>query len=94
MTRYLNTPITLVWGILAALMIVSWMVGDGYLPGDRSTAGQITIALMVIAFFKVRLVMLHFMEAKVAPLALRLLVELYVLGVCATVLLMYFRSPA
>ncbi|KRC54217.1 hypothetical protein ASE19_08505 [Nocardioides sp. Root79] len=36
------------------------------------------LALLVIAFVKVRLVALHFMEVRDAPLALRLLVEGYV----------------
>lgn len=52
--------------------------------------GAITVVIMVMAFFKVRLVLLHFMEAKTAPLFLRLMVEFYVVGVCALVLFMYF----
>ncbi len=91
MTRYLATPITAVWVILAALMALSWLIGNQYQAGDSETARYVTVALMVVAFFKVRLVMLHFMEAKDAPFGLRLLAEAWVVGVGFMVLLMYFN---
>jgi len=93
MTRYLSTPITIVWLVLAALMVLSWLIGNRYESADASGIGTITVALMVIAFLKVRVVMFHFMEAKVAPLALRLLADAWVVGVCLIVLLMYFAPP-
>ena len=93
MTRYLNTPVTIVWLILAALMALSWVIGTRYETANVDGVATITIALMILAFFKVRMVMLHFMEAKVAPFALRLMVELWVAGVCLIVLFMYFRPP-
>jgi hypothetical protein len=92
-TSYFSNPIFVVWCLLAGLTGVSWVLGDSYRPGDLDSAGAFTIALMVLAFFKVRLVILHFMEAKAAPLRLRILVEGWVIGVCLMVLVMYFRTP-
>ena len=93
MAGFFKNPVNLVWTLLACLTGVAWMIGDSYQPGDIDGAKSFSATLMVLAFFKVRLVLMHFMEVKIAPLALRLIVELYVVGVCAMVLVMYFRPP-
>ena len=91
MVDFIKNPINLVWGALAILTGIAWFMGDQVGAED---AGRTATALLVIGFFKVRLVILHFMEARIAPWGLRLIVEAYVLGVCAVVLLMYFRPPS
>ena len=91
MAAFLKNPINLVWGVLAFLTGIAWFMGDQVAAED---AGRTAAVLLVMSFFKVRLVILHFMEARIAPWGLRLIVEAYVLGVCAVVLLMYFRPPS
>ena len=48
---------------------------------------------MLVAFIKVRLVGLHFMELRSAPLALRTLFEAYVVVVFTVVIVMYVQAP-
>lgn len=80
---------TWIWLLLLVLTLTSWEVGSG-LGADPGHA-VVTTALMVVAFFKVRLVGLHFMELKIAPLPLRALFEAWVVIVCILVLAIYFH---
>jgi len=88
LTTLLKSRITLIWLILIAATLISWRVGtDGAVGAHLAT----TIVLLV-AFIKVRLVGLHFMELRYAPLALRLIFEAYCLVVCATLVIMYLAT--
>lgn len=78
-----------VWLILMLATGVSWWLGtlegvNGFV--SAATAG---VLLMLVAFFKVRLVICHFMEVRHAPAALRLLCEAWVVGVCGLIIAMY-----
>lgn len=83
---------TWIWLLLVALTTMSWEVGDG---GATASAGigtsLVTPLLLLVAFFKVRLVGLHFMELRTAPLPLRILFESWVAAVCGLLLLIYFQ---
>jgi hypothetical protein len=70
--------LTLVWAVLLALTFGSFVVG---IEQSADFAGAAAIAIIGIALFKVRLIGLHFMDVRVAPTALRLLFEGYVLVV-------------
>lgn len=74
--------ITTVWLLLvAATCISAWLglrVDDAVEPSASSS-----VMILVIAMFKVRLVIQHFMEVRHAPWPLRLICEVWVLGVCA-----------
>jgi len=48
--------------------------------------------VLIVAFYKARLVGLYFMELRDAPLPLRLFLEGYCLIVCTTLVVMYFTS--
>jgi hypothetical protein len=48
----------------------------------------------VLAFFKVRLIGLEFMELKTAPPALRVAFEVWVVGICALLLTLYWQAGA
>ncbi len=85
-----NNSFTIVWLLLAALTCVSWFLGDNYQTVSPQSAKYFTTALMLLAFFKVRLVILHFMETKKAIIPLRVALELWVVGVCAMILCLYF----
>ena len=83
----LRRPASLVWLLLmAATVITTW-----WLSKDAFSAVVGTVAIFVIAAYKVRLVLLHFMELRHAPLALRLAFEAWVLGVTAAVLGLYLQ---
>ncbi|WP_179467904.1 cytochrome C oxidase subunit IV family protein [Mycolicibacterium vinylchloridicum] len=70
--------LTFVWAVLLALTFGSFVVG---IEQSADFAGAAAIAIIGIALLKVRLIGLHFMDVRVAPTALRVLFEGYVLVV-------------
>lgn len=81
-----------VWAALAAATLASWWLGidEGGAPGDGASAA--TVAVIVIAFVKIRFVGRHFMELRHAPLALRLILDAYVVIVCSTLTVIYLTT--
>ncbi|MFF3570095.1 cytochrome C oxidase subunit IV family protein [Nocardia jiangxiensis] len=62
-----------VWLLLVAATALSWALGT-------ETGGAVTsLAVIVVAFAKVRLVGLHFMELRDAPIGLRAAFEVYLM---------------
>jgi|GEM_PF-1056583 len=70
--------VTLVWVLLLALTFGSFLVGIEQGAGFASVGALIIVG---IAMLKVRLIGIHFMDLRVAPVALRALFEGYVLAV-------------
>ena len=89
MLTFLNTPITYIWLLLAALTAVSWGLADGVVVGSPSQMQWLTAALMFLAFFKVRLMIMHFMEVATAPTALRTIFEAWVAVVFCAIIIVY-----
>lgn len=65
---------TAVWMFLVAATVLTAVLGLEQHGGSTAVG----LVLLAIAFVKIRLVALHFMEIREAPLALRALVEAYV----------------
>jgi caa(3)-type oxidase subunit IV len=79
-----------VWLVLVVATIISWRVGK-----DHGVDGTVaTTIVLIVAFFKVRLVGLHFMELSTAPRGLRLAFEAYCVIVCAALVGMYVAGGA
>jgi hypothetical protein len=76
----LLTRTTLIWALLVAATVMSWRLGHGIGPGAARAAGP---AILVIAFIKVRFVVLEFMEIRAAPLWLRLALQGWMVMCCA-----------
>lgn len=74
---------TLVYVILTAATIISWFLGTEEAESHETLVGAIVIA---IAFVKLRLVGIHFMEIGHAPTPLRAAFESYVAVSLAAVL--------
>lgn len=74
LSRILSDRQTAVWMALVAATVLTAVVGIEQ-HGDSTSVG---LLLLAIAFVKIRLVALHFMEIREAPVALRVLVEGYV----------------
>lgn len=68
-----------------AATLISWSFGHGETFSPR-TAG---IAVIVIAFIKIRYVILDFMDLRSAPLGMRLAGEAWCIVVCSTLVLLY-----
>ncbi len=65
--------------------LVSWGFGHGR-HIDPHTAG---IAVIVIAFVKIRYVILDFMELRTAPIGMRVAAEAWCIVVCSALVLLY-----
>lgn len=84
-----DRPASRIWLLLmTATVVTTW-----WLTKDAITPRVGTVAIIVIAAYKVRLVLLYFMELRHAPLPLRLLFEAWVLGVTAAVTGIYLMTP-
>lgn len=79
-----------VWVVLMALTVFSWeaVAGSGWSLG--TTAGALLI--IGLALVKVRIVVLDLMEVRRAPLALRLVLETWIILVGAAMIAMYLSQ--
>lgn len=68
---------TLVWMVLVAATVATWLLARG---GATSPIETVSL-VMVIAAFKARLIVLHFMGLRHAPLPYRLIFEGWILAV-------------
>lgn len=82
MVEWLRGRITLVWLILVAATLLSYGIGHGFGFRDHRYA---SVAIIIVAFIKVRFIILDFMEIRDAPNAMRMIAELWV-GLAATAL--------
>jgi hypothetical protein len=81
----LRKPVSIVW---AALMLATY--ATTWLLSNNSVTPEVaTVTIMLIAAFKMRLVMRHFMEVRRAPLALRFVCDGWLLAVTALILTVY-----
>ena len=85
---------TVVWAGLIGMTALSWVLGTasvGPMTGgeDRSYA---TVGILLVSFFKARLVILHFMEIRTAPLPLRLICEIWTFGTASSLVLLYLNG--
>ena len=83
---------TWVWALLILATVLSWQLGHG--PGFGNHPERATVAVMLIAYLKVRFVFLDFMELRTAPLALRLTFEAWAALVCGTIIALYWSGLA
>lgn len=84
----LTKPATLVWlFLMAATCVTTWGLSK-----DQFTASVATLSIILIAAIKIRLVLLHFMELRHAPLPWRLLLEAWVLVVTGAIAGFYLHT--
>lgn len=75
-----------VWAALVIFTIASFLLGGEHLIDNKTLAAAIVIG---IAAVKIRLVGLHFMELRHAPVALRAAFEAYCVGLFAVLMGLY-----
>jgi heme/copper-type cytochrome/quinol oxidase subunit 4 len=81
----LRKPVTIVW---AALMLAT--CASTWLLSKNSVTPEVaTVAIMLVAAVKVRLVIWHFMEVRRAPLPLRFVCNGWLLAVTALIVTVY-----
>ena len=91
MKEITNSIETTIWLILATLTGISWILAESYNPENPDLFKYVTLGLLVLAFFKVRLVIMHFMEVATAPTPLRLVFEIWVVVVCTSIIVSYLK---
>jgi hypothetical protein len=91
MRRLLRSRIGWVWLGLVGATALSWGVGHGLGLQDPRHAG---VAILVVAFAKVRFVILDFMELRHAPWAMRAIAEIWTLAICAVLIILFWIAPA
>lgn len=79
-----------IWLVLAFLTVASWALGEQHSFTSVQATSIVSTAMILIGFFKVRLVGMHFMELRHAPWQLRLVFESWVVVVCAVILILYW----
>jgi caa(3)-type oxidase subunit IV len=79
-TALVRTRTTVIWIVLILATIASWTLGSDHGISHHALA---SVVILLIAFIKVRLVGLYFMELRDAPTVLRGLFEAYCLIVCS-----------
>ncbi len=88
MKEILLTRESLVWAVLMALTLGSWLLGTH--QGALSTAIQAEgSVLIILTLIKVYLIIANFMEVRHAPGLLRLLCNAWIAGVAALLLSIY-----
>jgi heme/copper-type cytochrome/quinol oxidase subunit 4 len=81
----LRKPVSIVWAaLMLATLATTWLLSN-----NSVTPEVATVTILLIAAFKVRLVMRHFMEVRRAPLALRFVCDGWLLAVTALILTVY-----
>jgi heme/copper-type cytochrome/quinol oxidase subunit 4 len=63
------------------------------LAGGSAGVRVASTAILLLAAFKVRLVLMYFMELRTAPLPWRALFEGWILALTAALLICYWRTP-
>ena len=82
-------PASLVWLVLMlATCITTW-----WLPKGTAATAATTVLILLIAAIKIRLVLMHFMELRHAPIRWRLLFEAWVVVVTIVLVSLYLTSP-
>lgn len=92
MTTYLRSPLTLVWGVLTVVTLVSWLTArDG--GAAHVVNATVTVVVLLIAAVKTQLVIWHFMEVRHSPTWLRVTTASWLVVLFAFLLGIYFVSP-
>lgn len=83
LSALVRTPTTVVWFVLIAATVLSWMLGTDH--GFSAGHSLASVLILLVAFIKVRFIGLWFMELREAPIVLRGIFEAYCLVVCTLV---------
>jgi heme/copper-type cytochrome/quinol oxidase subunit 4 len=81
----LRSPLTLVWALLTAVTVVSWLTArDGGSAHVRDAT--VTVVVLLLAAVKAHLVLWHFMEVRTAPRWLQVTTTAWVVVLFAALL--------
>ena len=78
-----------VWLFLLAATLVNWTLMEMGVLGLHVSAKLLGSAILLLAFFKVRLVIRHFMEVAEAPVMLGRIFDGWIVMTCASLLFQF-----
>ena len=78
------------WALLVAVTLLSSLIGGAGGAARLGSAALVSVMVLGIAFAKVAMVMLTFMDLARAPLALRVIAGLWLAGALGALLAIYF----
>lgn len=81
--------ITYVWLALTALTVLGWWLAPGHSPAPTAANTGITVAVLVVALIKSRLIIRYFMEVRTAPRWLRRSTDAWLLVLFGSILVIY-----
>jgi heme/copper-type cytochrome/quinol oxidase subunit 4 len=88
--QLLRERVTIVWiGLMTATCVSAWVFSK-----DAFSPTVAVVGIFLIAALKVRFVMLDFMELRHAPVAARVVFELWIVVVTALILGFWFATPS
>jgi Prokaryotic Cytochrome C oxidase subunit IV len=87
-TAYLRNPLILVWALLTAVTIVSWLTAR--IGSAHQLNATVTVVVLLIAAVKTELVIWHFMEVRRAPMWLKATTGGWLVALFALLLGVYF----
>ena len=91
MTTYIRNPLTIVWALLSAVTIASWLTArDG--GATHQINVTVTVVVLLLAGLKAQLVIWHFMEVRTAPRWLKVVTSAWVVGLFTLLLGSYFAT--
>jgi len=81
--------LTVVWIVLVGLTVVSWALAPGRAAGSVGPSVPITVAVLVMALIKSRLIIGEFMEVRTAPAWLRAGTDAWLVVMFGAILAIY-----
>lgn len=84
-----SRTITYTWIALSLITIGSWWLAPGHSAGAAVASVPVTVAVVVLAFVKCRLIIRYFMEVRTAPAWLKLATDTWLLVLWGAVLVIY-----
>ena len=91
-SRWSASSTTTVWLVLLAASAASlWLGADAPSPGNRGHTAAI-VGVLAIAFAKIWLIVRYFMEVRFGPRWLRIVMDVWVVGVFAAITALYLMS--
>lgn len=95
MQTKMNRRLLGIWLLLSAITVgYVWIDRSANHHGVRTASTAVTVSAVVLALFKVRVIMGEFMEVRGAPTLLRRLADLWIVIMAATMLGLYFAGKA
>jgi hypothetical protein len=81
------------WVVLVFITALSWYLSLDLTAGVDNAHRYVTTGILLLTFFKVRLVIIHFMELSNAPRLLHYAYEAWVVIVCGVLIGLYWFAP-